>query len=437
MSLDPLKNIEYTWEWCQSLLERNVYEGLTIDFKESYYDIDSFEGAAKLLKHVTGFANSSGGHLVFGVLEEGGRIKSLQEVELSDMWMRKYSTFLEKNLNPKIQTEVNRIPNPDNPSSGVLVINIPESVIKPVGGISNGRLIFAKRTGESSEFMSEAQLASMYKSRFEGDWEGATRLNELEMELTERLNLEKCWVLLSGRPRFRGNLPINAENFARISERFHNITIGGGLLPHKISTVAVGYRSVVLKDSTQLNLPSDYFYANLFDDGSFSIALALDGKVENRNIDFSERMPMADLSITEECLTESLLTAFEIVIAQCLLADSKGTLDLQASVKGAPKTSLTILKTNSDGVTVGRPYPTGIVHTERIRSHKISFYVEDLVKVKDGRLLPLKFLLDGLLNNFGFVQSSFFDTENRLNLLAWPESARRKTMTYIDNMTIA
>ena len=436
MIIDPFKNIEASWDWCLSLLDRNIYEGLNIDFKEFYYDLESDDGARTFLKHVSAFANTSGGDIIFGVHEEGGRVKELRPVEMSDSLLRRYSSFLDKNLHPRMNVEIHRIPNPDNPLLGLLVIRIPESSIKPVAGVSNGRLIFARRVGESSELMTEHELSALYKARFEGDWEGAVKLNELEATLSENLIDEKNWLVISGRPRFPGNFPLNTANNRIITERFLNSYIGAGLVMHQVASVSVGYRCFVLKDMSQIGSPANYFMARLYLDGSFSLAMALDSTIKQQDVDFSERMPMPDISISEEFLTESLLTAFELVTAQAQLAKPSGELDIQAAIKAPAKKTIAVLRRNQGGSVFGHAYPSEIVPTGSVRSHRTSLQVSEILSSPEGRYLPVKNLLDGLLSNFGIVESSFFDEAGMINVDSWPQSSRGKVKTYLESIRL-
>ncbi len=55
----------------QTLLENEVPEGKTIDYKEALSG-NSDKDRKEFLYDISSFANTSGGHLIFGIKEDGG-----------------------------------------------------------------------------------------------------------------------------------------------------------------------------------------------------------------------------------------------------------------------------------------------------------------------------------------------------------------------------
>jgi hypothetical protein len=435
MSAKSNSGLDYTWEWCQSLLNTNMMEGIGLDFKEQCYQIDTAEGQEKLLKHVSGLANSFGGHIVFGIKESGRRIQEISEVPISQKILGEIERLLDKKIQPRHAVQCHPIFNPDKTESGVLVIYVPEAVNKPVAGYLNEQLIFAKRIGDTTQRLTEEELSSLYKSRFESDWQNLVRLNELEAEVVQSLNLDKAWLIVSGRPRFAGSLEINPTNLKKISKEFQGHVLGAGICHHEINGVSVGYRKFTLKDRSGIGESSEYLLSHLHDDGSFAIALTIDVGVKASEIDFHDRVNLPDFLISEEFLTKSLLSTFEVSIPYSAMAGSSGTLDLQVSIRGKAETTMTIVRSNSNTSWTSYETPTRSLKTEEIRSHRASCQIEALTQSINGRQMVLKQLLGGLLNNFGLVESLYFDEDGNLNISKFPIASRTALTTYFGRLS--
>ena len=434
MTVEPFKNIDYSWEWCQSLLNTNKMEGINLDFKEQYYPIEGQEGKEgqeKLLKHVSGLANTFGGHIVFGIKESGRRIQEICEVPITQRVIGDIERLLERQIQPRHAVQCHPILNPDKTDSGVLVIYVPEAVNKPIAGVLSEQLLFAKRVGDATTRLTEDELSSLYKGRFESSWQSLVRLNELEAEVIQSLNLDKAWLIVSGRPRFAGSLPVSPPNLKLISEKFQNYVVGAGISHHNIGNVSVGYRKFILKDRAELGLNSDYLLCHLHDDGSFSIALTIDIGVNAADIDFHDRVKLPDFSISEEFLTKSLLSTFEVLVPFCVLSHSSGTLDFQVSIRGKANSSMSIVRRNPNISWTAYETPTLSLDSGDIRSHRTSCQIEDLKMSLAGREMALKQLLDGLLNNFGLVESLYFNEEGSLDISKFPSESRTAMTTYI------
>ena len=437
MTIESTKNIEYTWEWCESLLNTNKMESVVLDFKQQYYALETHEGKEKLLKHVSGLANSFGGHIVFGIKESGRRIQEITEVPINQGILSEIERLLERQIQPRHAVQCHPIANPDRPGSGVLVIFVPEAVDKPVAGFLDEQLIFAKRVGDSTTRLTEEELSSLYKSRFESNWQSQIRLNELEAEVLQSLNLNKAWLIISGRPRFAGNLAINPVNLKKVSERFQGHTLGAGIAHRDVTSVGVGYRKFVLKDRAGIGQDSDYLQGHLHDDGSFAIALTIDLGVNPADIEFHGRVDLPDFSISEELLTKSLLSSFEVSVPYSELAGSSGTLDLQVSIRGMANSSMSIVRRSANFSWTSYETPSRILSSDQIRSHRTSCQVEDLKTSITGREMVLKQLLDGLLNNFGLVESMYFDETGNLDILKFPSESRSALVNYLGRVRIS
>ena len=126
LSLDDL-----TEQHLQSLKENGVAEGKTLDYKR---DLPGKSDADKkeFLADVSSFANASGGHLVFGVEEDGGVPVELCGVDVDDMdkEIQRQENLIRDGLEPRIYSYSFK---PIDLANGrkALLIRIPKSFASP------------------------------------------------------------------------------------------------------------------------------------------------------------------------------------------------------------------------------------------------------------------------------------------------------------------
>lgn len=115
----------------RELIDNGTPERKNIEYKESLPD-SKYESKKEFLADVSSFANTVGGHIIFGIKEENGMPVSLTGITNSDFdsEILRLENLLRDNIQPRIQgISIKKV----NIESGnpVLVIRIPQSWSKP------------------------------------------------------------------------------------------------------------------------------------------------------------------------------------------------------------------------------------------------------------------------------------------------------------------
>ena len=141
------------------LLENKIDESDVLDYKiEMIKDQD-------LVKHVCAFANTRGGHIIFGVKEsgKGGYPTEINGLDTSDLNKERLEQILLSHIVPRLDVKIKSIEIPDSEKS-ILLIQIPDSYQKPHQ--SNLSKKFYKRFQFESVEMTESEISDRYRSRF-------------------------------------------------------------------------------------------------------------------------------------------------------------------------------------------------------------------------------------------------------------------------------
>jgi len=152
------KNIDVLeYDDIKSLLDNHIPESDVLDYKESMIS-DS-----ELTKHVSAFANTHGGHIVFGVTEsgKGGYPITLNGIS-EKINKERIEQIILSNIFPRLQIKQKIIDNENE--NKFLILQIPDSGNRP--HFDNKSQKFYKRFQFESTTMQEQEVSDMYKNRF-------------------------------------------------------------------------------------------------------------------------------------------------------------------------------------------------------------------------------------------------------------------------------
>ena len=116
-----------------SLIRNKTEEFLHLDYEEIPRDNVQYDGLAK---HVSGFLNTSGGAVVFGLMEKKGKGGG---IPIKITWSNIKKETVENNLYQKIDPwsegiQIFPIQNPDNNTQRIFIILVPKSKKPPSHG---------------------------------------------------------------------------------------------------------------------------------------------------------------------------------------------------------------------------------------------------------------------------------------------------------------
>lgn len=155
--------MKYDFEKIKSLVDAEVSENKTLDFKQEWKDLKDRINKQEFLKDITAMANTEGGVIVYGVEEDNGKAKAAIGVTISDSeekLRQQIQNIVETNTDPKlVNIQVDLVPG-DNGKT-FIVINIPQSWNAP-HRITLNKNPFYKRYSEDNKPMDTFELRSEF-----------------------------------------------------------------------------------------------------------------------------------------------------------------------------------------------------------------------------------------------------------------------------------
>lgn len=184
---------ELTWELIEMTVAQRVREQTDLDWKRCAYGLGTTD-ADELAKDVAAMANSGGGFLVLGILEDAKTSAALRVFEngvrLGDTEQRSCRQRIASATRPAI-TGVGFcvLESPDG-QQAVTLVEVPNSLDAPHLLTARPESFQAPfRDGSQTQWMQERQLESAYRRRLDGRGSPLTRCEELSREAAENFHI--------------------------------------------------------------------------------------------------------------------------------------------------------------------------------------------------------------------------------------------------------
>lgn len=272
-----------TWAGLQKLVDDQVPESSELDFKADAYDGQAAHGRSKqdeFRKDVTALANARGGVLVLGLAEADGVASHVRGVSGSlEQHEGRLRSWIRSRVEPYLDgVEIHGVP---GAGVGCILVVVAQSPRRPHAVVpmsDNDSLKYARRVGRHTDWLSEAQVADLYRERFSGGREVAARLEVLDEDARAAL-VRRRWLMISTAPDDAGEFAIDTTAKSRMEEWwFHRTHLR--LNPHVpgsgISDVTIGPGRVVMEGRDATSVPTGVRFA-LYADGSSHFAFEIDG----------------------------------------------------------------------------------------------------------------------------------------------------------------
>lgn len=256
-------------------------EGPDLDFKRDTYG-SSNSDRKKLCGDVGALANANGGILILGMDEdEQGRAATDTGVNISDDERRRLRQTVYGNIQPTPTFDVIPVEDPSRPGTGFLILWVARSANAPHAYVNDNKaLLYPKRIGTETVWLSESEVAEAYRTRFAGLSSRIEEAARVEAKFAARHSMDELFVVVTLVPDAPGGFTVDAAALQAFQLSNASQQAGAfGIPVRRFSRSTVRHRRLVGTGSLEPSKPYSRGACELHENGNGAFSTAVSSTV--------------------------------------------------------------------------------------------------------------------------------------------------------------
>ncbi|MGW4984567.1 AlbA family DNA-binding domain-containing protein [Streptomyces mirabilis] len=416
-----------------------------LDYKATHYEK---EKKSELAKDVAALANTIGGVLVLGLADDRkSRIPTaVVSVELTDTRLRQIRATVASNVRPAPRIEL--IAKEDAPGSnqGILIIAVPRSLDAPHAVIEHNqdhRLAYPKRDGDTTRWLTETEIATAYRRRFQQLTERGDRIVHVGQDaedsadhFAEDIHVQgqgTALLTLALVPDIPGDMAIDNHTVRHVTEQELRAVPLLGRTTETFAQSRVGPRRIILLDQEQ---PANYV-AELHSDGSGAWAVTLSAWP----LETSETNPWSQGADTDEIVTLVMSALRHLARHAATRTGASGTAAIRARLLSRTRShSPVVLPGGSQWQAIHLAHERQVpgqqtalrvsTTANRTATGHAHALLDDLADGGTGLVQAASLLVGDLFQHYGLAEAPQVTRDGTINTSAWAEPERSRIIAW-------
>lgn len=254
----------------QALVDNEVREDADLDFKREQYGT-SDSAKREMAGDIAAMANDRGGLLIIGMADENDVAVERTPVDTEGGDEARIRQTAASLIVPHVHFEIRVVSSDDIAGRGYYLLLIPPSPLRPHAVRKDNDLRYPRRDGTTTRWLSEAEVADMYRDRFRSTGDQIGRLEAILEEGRDQILVrEDAWVVVALVPDIPGSTSISLEKVNEIASwaaQFGSGVFWRGFFPTTPVASAGVRRFRVAPPSSRGDAPW-WVYSELYVDGA-------------------------------------------------------------------------------------------------------------------------------------------------------------------------
>jgi hypothetical protein len=217
--------------------------------------------------------------IILGVSESDGVATGCPGVSISDVEDRRMRHVVASGTAPHVPFDIARV-TADRSGLGSYLLLVAPSPFRPHAVGNNENLRYPRRDGTLTRWLTEVEVADLYRDRFRGQAAQRDRVATIGAEARDQVGLDVPWLVVSPVPNHAGSLPISfagrrqIEQWVRDRHGSHDF-IDGFIPPPAVAVAGVGVDRYTITTHYDVTQRARMYYAECHVDGAAAAARQL------------------------------------------------------------------------------------------------------------------------------------------------------------------